>query len=297
MSEINFEYYKAFYYAAKLKSITAAASYLYLSQPSISRSIKNLEEALECKLFERSKNGVTLTAAGNLLYKHISVACRHILSAEEEIRLMNDSGQTVIRLGGSEVALESFLIERIVEFHRRYPKTHIQINSMSTPAALEALRSNLIDIAVVTSPLPDKRNLDIMNIWEIQDIIIAGNQYSDLKDRVLSFSELTAYPLISLNQSTSARHYIDTIFSQYNIHLKPDIELTSVNLILPMVCNNLGLGFTQHSFAEKYIESGDVFIVHTKENIPIRNICAVTSSQFPVPAAVNRFISIITEIL
>lgn len=55
MSSINFEHYKVFYFVAKMKNITSAASALYLSQPSVSRCISNLEEDLNCTLFTRSK--------------------------------------------------------------------------------------------------------------------------------------------------------------------------------------------------------------------------------------------------
>lgn len=50
MREINFEHYKIFYYVAKFQNITMAANYLFLSQPSISRCVKNLEDELGCKL-------------------------------------------------------------------------------------------------------------------------------------------------------------------------------------------------------------------------------------------------------
>lgn len=57
MREINFEHYKIFYYVAKFQNITMAANYLFLSQPSISRCVKNLEDELGCKLFCAVKKG------------------------------------------------------------------------------------------------------------------------------------------------------------------------------------------------------------------------------------------------
>ena len=183
MREINFEHYKIFYYVAKFQNITMAANYLFLSQPSISRCVKNLEDELGCKLFVRSKKGVELTTGGEMLFKHISIACKHIFSAEEELALISERDRAIVRLGGSEVALQSFLIDRIVEFHREHPKIQIKIDSMSTPDAIEALRANLIDVAVVTSPFADKTGLNINVIKKLQDIVAAGNGFSYLKTR------------------------------------------------------------------------------------------------------------------
>lgn len=295
MSDINFEHYKIFYYAAKFKNITTAANYLYLSQPSVSRCIKTLENELECKLFIRSKRGVELTQSGKILYKHVSIACRHIFSAEEEIKLMKDSDSAIIRLGGSAVAMQSFLIERIAYFHKHYPKIQIKIDSMTTPEAIDALKSNIIDVAVVTSPFTDKAALDIKVIRELQDIVIAGNSFSELKDREVPLRELVNYPLICLNDSTTTRHYLDSVFRQHNILLKPDMELASINFVMPMVKDNLGIGFVQGRLVKDEIESGQVFRVKTKESIPPREICAVTCTKYQVAPAVQHFIDNLIE--
>lgn len=255
MREINFEHYKIFYYVAKFQNITMAANYLFLSQPSISRCVKNLED---------------------------------------ELALISERDRAIVRLGGSEVALQSFLIDRIVEFHREHPKIQIKIDSMSTPDAIEALRANLIDVAVVTSPFADKTGLNINVIKKLQDIVAAGNGFSYLKDKEISLHELVKYPLICL-KNTTTRNYLDHIFRQHNLLLRPDIELTSINFVMPMVKNNLGIGFMQYATTKAEIEAGNIFRVNTKEQIPPRSICAVTASQYETPEPVQRFIDSLLE--
>lgn len=80
---VNFEYYKIFYYVAKYKSITQAASLLYSSQPSISRMIKILEQELGCTLFIRTRKGVALTPEGEELFDHVAPACEELFVGEE----------------------------------------------------------------------------------------------------------------------------------------------------------------------------------------------------------------------
>lgn len=241
------------------------------------------------------KKGVELTTGGEMLFKHISVACKHIFSAEEELALISERDRAIVRLGGSEVALQSFLIDRIVEFHREHPKIQIKIDSMSTPDAIEALRANLIDVAVVTSPFADKTGLNINVIKKLQDIVAAGNGFSYLKDKEISLHELVKYPLICLKNTTTTRNYLDHIFRQHNLLLRPDIELTSINFVMPMVKNNLGIGFMQYATTKAEIEAGNIFRVNTKEQIPPRSICAVTASQYETPEPVQRFIDSLLE--
>ena len=68
---INLELYKVFYYVAKNESITRAANELAISQPAISKSIKTLENQINTSLFVRKRDGVTLTEAGETIYKKI----------------------------------------------------------------------------------------------------------------------------------------------------------------------------------------------------------------------------------
>ena len=82
---VNYEYYRVFYYVAKYKSFTGAANALLSNQPNITRVIKKLEEELGCTLFVRQRHGVALTPEGEKLYSHVSIALEHILCGEEEI--------------------------------------------------------------------------------------------------------------------------------------------------------------------------------------------------------------------
>mgnify|MGYP002707653118 FL=1 len=71
---INLEYYRAFYYVALYKSISRAAEEMFVSQPAVSKAIRNLEESLKCTLFVRSSHGSELTRNGALLFSHVSKA-------------------------------------------------------------------------------------------------------------------------------------------------------------------------------------------------------------------------------
>lgn len=295
MSAINFEHYKVFYFVAKMKNITSAAAALYLSQPSVSRCISNLEDDLNCTLFIRSKKGVSLTPEGELLFKHIQIACKHIFTAEEEISIFNKSKSGIIRLGVSEAAMHSYTIKHIIEFHHLNPMVKIKIDNMTTPDAIEALRSNLIDAAVVTSPFADKEQLSITVLDTLQDILVAGNEFSCLLGKTISMHDISMYPLISLQEGTTTRHYLDHIFRLHNILLRPDIELASLSLVLPLVRNNLGIGFIPKKIAADDIKRGDIFEVKLKEPLPHQSICAVTCTKYPVNSVMRDFLECVSK--
>ena len=84
--DINFEYYKIFYYVAKYENITKAAAALGSNQPNVTRIMKLLESQLGCRLFVRGARGISLTEEGELLYSHVEIAYKQLLGAQEEIR-------------------------------------------------------------------------------------------------------------------------------------------------------------------------------------------------------------------
>jgi len=83
--DINFEYYKVFYYAVKCGSLTKAAKAMHSSQPGISRTIRLLEQSLGCILLLRSNRGVSLTPEGELLYAHVCAAVKQLQAAEKKL--------------------------------------------------------------------------------------------------------------------------------------------------------------------------------------------------------------------
>ena len=86
--DINYDYYRIFYYVATYKSFSKAASILASNQPNISRFMNNLENQLGCRLFVRSNHGISLTPEGEKLYSHVKIAYEQFKAAELE--LVND---------------------------------------------------------------------------------------------------------------------------------------------------------------------------------------------------------------
>ena len=96
---INLELYKIFLNVAEQKNITKAAKKLMISQPGVSKSIKNLEEQLNCKLFVRTKSGVYLTKEGKMLYSKLTDAIEIIDNAEKSLMEMINMTNGYINIG------------------------------------------------------------------------------------------------------------------------------------------------------------------------------------------------------
>lgn len=117
-SRVNLEYYKVFYFVAKLKSVTLAANALNVSQPAVTQCIKQLEKGLKCKLFYRSKGGMDLTQEGRTMYKYVENGYSVLMQGEKMLHDMLHMEHGEIQIGASDLTLKFFILKHLNEFKK-----------------------------------------------------------------------------------------------------------------------------------------------------------------------------------
>lgn len=140
----NLDYYRIFYYVAKYRNLTRAADALLTSQPTVTRTVKNLENDLGCRLFVRSKRGVALTAEGETLYSYVAPAYERILRGEEKLGGEISLQGGCVYISATETSLHCFLLEKLGTFHDRHPQIRLRITNVSTMQAIEKRRQRKI---------------------------------------------------------------------------------------------------------------------------------------------------------
>ncbi|MCI7098292.1 MAG: LysR family transcriptional regulator [Lachnospiraceae bacterium] len=297
----SFDYYRIFYYVGRTGSITAAAGALYLTQPTISHAIRNLEEELGCTLFLRTKKGVIMTPEARQLYSHISIACEQILKGEEKLRAALQLSEGSLTIGATETVLHFYLIPWLKQYRSLYPDIKLKIANSSTPATLQTLKQGILDFAILVMDTDERvdRNRSCENDFHItplesfHDIFVTGNDYTFLADKPVTLKQLTGYPLICLEKGTCTRSFLDNILATEQMEWIPDIELANSDLIMPMVTQNFGIGFTPEYFAREALAQKKAVALNLKEEIPARSICLVCTDS-PRSAAAEAFIRMIS---
>lgn len=287
--DINFEYYKIFYYVAKYENITKAARVLKSSQPNVTRIIKLLEAQLSCKLFIREPRGLRLTEEGAHLYSHVEVACQHLLKAENEITSAESDGKGSVSVGVTETALHLFLLQTLHHFKQNYPAIRIKIQNNTTLEILKSLLSGKIDFAIVTTPFALSDNLCREKMMEYQEILVAGTDYASLSEKTLSLEELHGYPLIGLGNGTVTHEFYKNLFIEHQIDYELDMEVATSDLILPLIQNNLGIGFVAEALAAPLLRENRLVQVRHTLHVPKREIHMVWDKERGKSRAADTF--------
>lgn len=274
--DINFEYYKIFYYVAKYKNITKAAAALGNNQPNVTRVMKLLEAQLDCKLFIREARGISLTEAGELLFSHVEIAYSHLLNAQEEIRGQNTQGYGTVEIGATETALHLFLLDALLGFKKKYPAVRIKIHNHTTPETLRLLTGGKLDFAVVTSPFEIPKAVRSEKILDFNEILVGGMQYRNLLHASLELKDLKDYPWVGLGRGTATYELYKNFFIGHKIDLEPDMEVATSDLLLPLIVNNLGIGFVPETLALPFLAEEKLIPIHINCKIPKRSLQMVS---------------------
>ena len=178
----NFEYYKIFYYVAKYQNFTLAAKALLSSQPSVSRCMQALETELGCRLFIRTKRGVSLTAEGEQLYQYVAPACEQIFKGEENIGGTWGTRTAPSTSVSQKLPFTAFFWKALrlspaipggtSEAHQRHHSKHTG-----------RLKGRKDGSAVVTTPIREDPLFRVTLVKECQDILAGGHNYSYLKGK------------------------------------------------------------------------------------------------------------------
>lgn len=292
---INFEYYRIFYYVAKYSNFTKAANALGNSQPNVTRAMNCLESAAQCTLFVRTNRGVRLTPEGEQLYTKVAAAVSLLQEAEEEMTESVRLNQGSIAIGASETALSIYLLEKLRRFHMEYPGIRIKIYNHSTPQAVQGVKSGEIDFAVVTTPTGAGEPLREVKLQSFREVLVGGKTFTALGSQQLSLAELQNYPFICLGKETMTYRFYYQLFLKYGLTIKPDTEATTTDQVLPLVKYELGLAFLPEPMARQAIEAHEVIPISLKEEIPERHVCMVYDSKRPMSMAAQRLKKILLD--
>ena len=289
---VNLDLYKVFYTVAKCGSLTRAAEELYISQPAVSQSIKQLETQLGISLFNRTHRGMELSEdGGKVIFAKVEEALKLFKESETLIEQIKTSATGNIRIGASDTIFEYFLADKIVEFHEKYPAVKIELLSGITPQTIEDLKDAKCDVGFVNLPIEVDDALSLYgNCMRLNDVFVVSEKYKELSNGVQPLEKLKNYPLVMLDTQTVARKSLDTYLRSVGIELAPSIEIGGWDLMKRLVSRGMGIGVIPREYAQKAIERGELFEVKTDPALPARSVGMLLPKNKVAPYALREFL-------
>ena len=290
---VKLELYRVFKEVAETGNISLAAKNLYISQSAVSQSVKQLETALQARLFARSPRGVSLTWEGQMLYQYVRSALGLLATGKDKLSQAQQLLLGTLTIGASDTVTSFFLTPFLETFHRQHPGIRLKIVSGRSAKVLSMLRSGAVDIAFASSP--SEPGLSTWSCFATHSVFVAGSGYDCDFDHVYTRQEIAEFPLILLERKASSRVFLEQYFLQSGITLTPEIELSSRSLLVSLAKIGLGVAGVTLEFVQDALLSGDIRLLKTDFTIPARSVDMCTLRDVTPTAAAAAFMEMVRQ--
>lgn len=246
---------KIFIAVCKYGSITEAADKLYLAQPTVSLSIRELEEHYHVNLFDRISRKLYLTELG----KQFLTYATHIVSLfdemEEGIKTWDSAG--TLRIGASITIGTYLLPEYVTSYYQRCPQVKVNVIIENSEAIEKRILENDIDFALIEGTI---HNPNIINEQFMQDkmVLICGNHHELLKSKSIRIEQLKNYDFILREKGSGTRELFDSTMLIYDISIDPIWESISTQAIISAVAAGLGLSVLPYRLVKSDLDNNSI---------------------------------------
>jgi len=291
---INLELYRIFYVVAESGSITKASEKLNISQPAVTKQIKNLEEAIGGALFIRTKKGVILNEDGKKIYFKIKKALSLINEAESDFKSAENLVIGNINIGISTTLVRKYLSSYIKRFHELHPNIIIEISTDPTSEMIKLLKIGVIDFIVAKTPNTLDNELDFINICELENIFVANEKFKTLINKEISPGELANYELLLQKSPSNSREIAETYFKDNNIIISPTMNIASSFLLIDFVKSGFGVGFVTKLYVEEELKKKELFELNVYPKVKNNQLSIIKLKNNEMSFAAKKFLDLIT---
>jgi len=229
-----------FHEVAKHKSFSKAAEELFISQPAVTKHIKELERKVGMGLIQRRRGGFALTEAGKILFKYTHKISSHLMDIENLLEDLKKEHQGILKIGTTESYSKGLMPKLLSGFQTSFPFMKIALdvgNSEEIEKSLLVYKNDLVLIAV-TKKSPSFESIPFLK--EELVLIVSPNHPLATKHAV-SLKELGRYPLIIRAKGSTTRRIILQAFKEVGIHPSLYIEAGSSEFIKQWVSEGKGV--------------------------------------------------------
>jgi DNA-binding transcriptional LysR family regulator len=231
---------KSFIEVAHHKSFTKAASHSYLTQPSLSKAVKKLEDELHVELFDRSTRSLRLTDAGKIVFQQGQKA----LGALEELDILLDELKEIvigeIKMGVPPLIGTLFFPRIARQFHEKYPKVTLELVELGAKRISQMVESGEIDLGIIVLPASDTK-FDVFPFIQDEFVLYLHEDHRLAKNKVVTLSDLKDEKFILFSEDFALHDYIKQSCEEAGFTPEISYQSSQWDLIIELVSSNLGI--------------------------------------------------------
>lgn len=281
---IDFNYYKTFYYVATCNSFSSAAKEMGISQPAVSYNISELEKSIGDELFIRKGKRIELTKIGKDLFEYVNDCFNTLSLIESKILNKNLEAKSQFFIG-----IQSYLariLSSLHEFLNFNPNVYAKFIDDSAENLIKKVEQKEIDFAIVAGKFLTK--LSSIKLTDLHMVFaIKSNE-----NIILNANTAGKYEFAFPSKTTKARKEIDRILLDNEINLTPKYEFNSNEICLTLMKSLNSVFYVPKEVISNEIEKGEYKIIKTRFELPSVPIFIYYNERY-IDSSVSNLINIL----
>lgn len=240
--QINLNQLRAFYFAAREKSVTKAAETLYVTQPAVTMQIKALEEALEIKLFRKYGKQLELTEAGNVLFRYAEKMFEIAEQMEHALKGYKELAKGSLTIGTTRSFARHLMPGLLSRFQERYPGVRVYLKEGSSQEVADDLMEFKYDLGII-GRLPNLSKLNVIPYTKEEFCLVTSPQHKFAEKGEVSYQDLKDEPIIIREKGSGSQYAILSLLRSKGVEPSVLVEAGSVEFIKEYVMKGRGISF------------------------------------------------------
>ncbi len=286
---MNLNQLRVFHSAARLLNFTRAAEELHLTQPGISKHLKELEEHYGARLFDRLGKKVVLTQAGEALFQATRSIFNTLEAAKTQIDDINGLAAGKLNIGASVTIGTYLLPEKLLQYRQQYPNIEIRVETAFNRQIVDRVLDNSLELALVGRHITDAR-LTVKLFMTEQLALVVSPMHSWAKRKTaVNINELGGQTLLMAKLGAGTWPIVEEMLTQHDTQLGKFIELGTTECVKKAVAANLGVSMLAGHVLDRELQDGDVVEVPLVGGGPSRNLYLVQHKDRYLSLAAQAF--------
>jgi len=287
---------RVFHTVASLLNFTKAAGVLHVTQPAVTKHIKELEQEYKVTLFDRQPNALALTEAGQLLYRHATNIMEQYEVLEFDMNALHHRLVGDLRLGASTTIAQYILGPILAAFHQRYPDVQVHVASENSNNILQLLLDKSIDMALVEGKT-NNSYVQFTEYLEDEIVLVCSAQNKLFRKNEVALSDLTTLPFVMREGDSGTYEIVEEHLKKAGINiekLKIKMHLASTEGIKQFVTHSDHFAFVSiHAMASEMARNA-LRVINVKGLDITRHFHLAIRQGQPLPIA-DSFFKFITH--
>ena len=283
-ARLNLRQLRALLLLVEFGSFTGAAKQLHVTQSALSGLIKELEQAVGVRLFDRHTRAVRLTAAGVDFHQAVQKTLTDLDQAVHRLQDLSELREGRVRVVASTVVSAGLLSGAFRDFRAQHPRVQLELRDVAEEQILATVESGAVDFGIGTS-IGSDRELDELPLFDDKFIALCCANHPLARRRRVPWKLLSAQPFIALARGSPIRQLIDDAIHANGVRLQIVNEVSFATTVLSLVGAGLGVSVLPMN-NHPYLSAFGVHAAELVDPVITRKVSIFTPRyRAPSPAA------------